>query len=426
MTQVGGRDGGRRIASAAPRCEGGPQVRNAALRHGRYTSDVGHTALVLTGGGARSAYQVGAIRAIADIVGEGPAPFDVIVGISAGAVNGVALAAGVADFPFAAERLRATWASLTPDRVFRTGAFGLARIGSRWIRDLSAGGLVGRSGINYLLDASPLRALVETEIPLRRIRRHLRSGRLRGVAVSATNYHTGSGVTFFEGARDIEPWTRSTRMGVRARIGVDHVMASAAIPVFFPPVAIEGSFYGDGCVRMHTPLSPAIHLGADRILAVGVRHPRSPLETALGEVRSKTSRLPVSEIAGVLLNAVFLDSLDPDLERLERTNRTLALVPNGRRGRDLEVRPIQALALRPSQDLGRLAADEHQRFPAALRWFLRGIGATGRAGEDLLSYLAFEPVYVKRCIDLGYSDAMARRDEIEGFLLGRPKARARA
>lgn len=386
-----------------------------------------HVGLVLTGGGARAAYQVGAIRALAEIVGPGPIPFDVMSGISAGAINGVVLATGAEDFRRAAERLAATWSALTPDRVYRTGALRLASIGTRWMRELTAGGLFGKSGINYLLDPAPLRELVGTGIPIGRMRRHLRAGRLRGVAVSATNYHTGSGVTFFEGAADLRPWTRSTRIGVRSRITVDHIMASAAIPVFFPPVPIDGSFYGDGCVRMHYPMSPAIHLGADRIVAVSQRWLRPPEETAEREVREKTGSMPISEIAGVLLNAVFLDSLDSDLERLDRVNRTLALVPREKlRNGELDVRPIPALVLRPTQDLGKLAGDQYTRFPSMLRYLLKGVGATGAAGEDLLSYLAFEPVYVNRVMDLGYADTIARRDEIAEFLQRDPPQRQRA
>jgi NTE family protein len=376
---------------------------------------MGHTGLVLTGGGARAAYQVGALRALAEIAPAGALPFDVLAGISAGAINTVALASYAEDFQDAARRLAQTWASLTPDRVFRTGTLRLASIGSRWLRDLSAGGLVGKSGINFLLDAAPLRELIANEIPLGRVRRHLRAGRLRGVAVSATNYHTGSGVTFFEGAADIEPWTRSTRVGVRGRITVDHVMASAAIPVFFAPVAIGGTFYGDGCVRMVYPMSPAIHMGADRIVAVSVRHLHTPTETAQREVREKAEQMPLSEIAGVLLNAVFLDSVDADLERLTRVNRTLALVPRDKL-EALGMRPIPALVLRPSEDLGKLAADEYVRFPRMLRYLLKGIGASGHAGEDLLSYLAFEPTYVSRVMELGYEDTMARRAEVAEFL----------
>jgi NTE family protein len=380
---------------------------------------VGHTGLVLTGGGARAAYQVGAIRALAEISGPGPLPFDVIAGISAGAINGVVLSCGAEDFLRTAAGLGATWSRLTPDRVYRTGALNLAGIGGRWIRDLSAGGLIGKSGINYLLDPAPLHELLEKDIAVGRMRRHLRAGRLHGVAVSATNYHTGAGVTFFEGAPEIEPWTRSTRVGVRARLTLEHVMASAAIPVFFPPVRLERTFYGDGCVRMIYPMSPAIHMGAERIVAISVRHLRAPEETARQEVVEKTDVLPLSEIAGVLLNAVFLDSLDSDLERLTRMNETLALIPRERLGRsDLGLRPIPALVLRPSVDLGKLAADEYHRFPSMLRYLLKGVGATGHAGEDLLSYLAFEPIYLQRVMDLGYQDTVGRRAEIAHFLQG--------
>ncbi len=378
--------------------------------------------LVLTGGGARSAYQVGAVQAIAHLAGPGPMPFRVLAGISAGAINAVALGSGADDFQNTAERLAKSWSSLTPGRVYKTGAFGLARIGTRWILDLSAGGVIGRSGINYLLDSSPLREFLEREIPMGRMRRHLKSGLLRGVAVSATNYQTHLGVSFFEGAPDIAPWTRSSRMGVRARILLEHVMASASIPVFFPPIRIGGNYYGDGCVRMPYPMSPAIHLGADRILAISVRYLRPPGDVRAPEPNGRRADwMPVSEIAGVLLNAVFLDSIDSDFERMERINRTLAAVPRERLGRlGLDVRPISALVLRPSQDLSLMAADEYGRFPGMLRYLLKNIGATGTTGEDLLSYLAFEPVYIKRAMELGFADTMARRDEIEAFLHGAP------
>jgi NTE family protein len=362
---------------------------------------------------------VGVLRALSEIAPAGALPFDVLAGISAGAINTVALATYAESFQEAAQRLTATWSALTPDRIFRTGTFRLASIGSRWLRDLSSGGLIGGSGINYLLDSTPLRELVASELPLGRMRRHLRAGRLRAVAVSATNYHTGSGVTFFEGAADIEPWTRSTRVGLRGRITVEHVMASTAIPVFFAPVALGGTFYGDGCVRMVYPMSPAIHMGADRIVAVSVRHLDTPTETAQREVREKVDQMPLSEIAGVLLNAVFLDSVDADLERLNRVNRTLALVPREKQ-EQVEMRPIPALVLRPTEDLGKMAADEYVRFPRMLRYLLKGIGASGHSGEDLLSYLAFEPTYVRRVMELGYEDTMARRDEVAEFLGARP------
>ncbi|HVO20279.1 MAG TPA: patatin-like phospholipase family protein [Anaeromyxobacter sp.] len=378
-----------------------------------------HLGLVLTGGGARSAYQVGAVRALAELAPPGPIPFDVLAGISAGAINTAALASGAEDFRRSAERLAKTWMGLTPASVYRTGTLGLAGIGARWILGLSSGGLAGAGGINYLLDASPLRALLAREIPVARIRRHLRSGRLRGVAISATSYQTGTGVSFFDAAPEVAPWTRAARVGVRARLTLDHVMASASIPVFFPPVRIGRAHFGDGCVRMGYPLSPAIHLGADRILAIGVRHQRGPGEPCWRAEPAGAGPLPISSIAGVLLDSAFLDALDADTERLERINRTLSLVPRERLSRgEADVRPVEALVLRPSTDLGQLATGEYRRFPAMLRYLLRGVGAQGRAGADLLSYLAFEPVYVRRVMELGYRDTLARRGEIERFLRG--------
>jgi NTE family protein len=369
--------------------------------------------LVLTGGGARAAYQVGALRALSEILPGDALPFEVVAGISAGAINGVVVACAAHDFAAGVEALRQTWSSLTPDRIFRTGAIKLASIGSRWIRDLSGGGLLGGNSINYLLDPSPLRELLSQRIPFARMRRHLRSGRLHGVAVSATSYSTGAGISWYEGHPSIRPWARSNRHGVPARLAIDHVLASAAIPVFFPPIKVEDQFYGDGCVRMVYPMSPAIHLGARRIVAISVRpEPGTPA----APVAPPGETLSLSQIAGVLLNAVFLDSLDVDIERLQRINRTLAHVPGGDLATlELELRPIPVLALRPSMDLGKLAADEYHRFPGMLRYLLKGIGATESRGTDLLSYLAFEPVYVTRAMDLGFADTMARRDEVEAF-----------
>jgi NTE family protein len=381
-----------------------------------------HLGLVLTGGGARSAYQVGALKALAELSPPGPIPFDVLSGISAGAINTAGLASGAEDFRGATERLAQTWLGLTPSSVYRTGPLGMAGIGARWVLGLSTGGLVRGNTLNYLLDASPLRKLLVEAVPMARIRRHVRAGRLRGVAISATSYLTASGVSFFDAAPQVAPWARAARVGVRARLTIDHVMASASIPVFFPPVRIGRAYYGDGCVRMGYPLSPAIHLGADRILAIGVRHLGAPGELGQrGEAGG--GPVPISSIAGLVLDSAFLDALDADTERLERINRTLALVPRERLSRgDADVRPVAALVLRPSADLGDLAAGEYRRFPAALRYLLRGIGAEGRAGADLLSYLAFERIYIARAMELGYRDTMARREEVEGFLRGAPVA----
>jgi NTE family protein len=233
------------------------------------------------------------------------------------------------------------------------------------------------------------------------------------VAVSATNYVTGTSVSFFDANPTVKPWARSRRLGVRGPITVEQVMASAAIPIFFPPVKIGGSYYGDGGVRLTAPLSPALHLGADRILVVGIRHPRTAEETAEEAALHDREDLPLSQILGVLMNAVFLDSLEPDIERVERVTAMLGMLP---RPEDLRLRPIQILLLQPSQDLGALAADQVVRFPRALRFLLKGLGASQHGGSDLLSYLAFEHEYVERLVKLGADDTRARFEEVRSFL----------
>lgn len=393
----------------------GPITRCLAEDHARRVrSGTGTAGLVLTGGGARAAYQVGAIRALARICAPERTPFPIFVGMSAGAINAAALAAGACDFRGAATRLGRVWRALTPDRIYRTDGLKLATIGARWIRDLTTSGLFGENTINYLLDTAPLRRLIETTTSLERVPAHVQSGVLRGLAISATDYGTGTGVTFFDGDSRIQPWARSLRLGVRETIRLDHVMASAAIPLFFPPVRIGDAFFGDGCIRMLAPVSPAIHLGADRVIAIGVRHKRSPAETMTRQLATRSRSLPLAEIIGALMNALFLDSLELDAERLARINQMLGEIPPASQA-SLPFHVIPLLILRPSRDLGDLAEDVHVRLPGALRYLLQGLGSKTR-GKDLLSYLAFEPVFIRRLMRLGFRDTMARRIEVGAFL----------
>jgi NTE family protein len=373
--------------------------------------------LVLSGGGARAAYQVGAMRALSELRrGEKSSAFSVLAGLSAGAINAAALAADADDFPKAVEALTDTWMSLTPEAVYRTDLGTLAGLGARWLKDVTTGGVLGASRANCLLDTSPLRALLAERLKISQIAGHVAAGTLRGVAVSATNYLTGTIVTFFEAAPEVRPWIRHDRISLRETLTLDHVMASASIPIFFPPVSIDGRLFGDGGVRMTTPVSPAIHLGADKLLAIGIRYYRSSDQTLALNRAATAESVTLAQIGGVLLNALFLDSLDNDLERLQRINRTLGLIPDAARAEHPDsLRRIPALSLRPSKDLGSLAADEYRKFPGVLRHLLRGIGATGDSGWDLLSYLAFQPGYIGKLIELGYEDTLARRAELEAF-----------
>lgn len=250
-----------------------------------------------------------------------------------------------------------------------------------------------------------------------RVRDHLLSGRLRGAAVTATAYHSGTAMSFFDGAPEIATWSRSNRIGVRARLGVEHVLASSAIPMFFPPVSLSRGSFGDGCIRLSAPLSPAIHLGAERIVAIGIRYFRTPAETSTEARIAPHAPTTIAQIAGVLFNALFLDSLDADIERLQRINATLSLIGEEERARMAHpLRRIPLLVLRPSLDLGSLAVEEYRSLPLTLRHLLEGIGATGDSGWDLVSYLAFSQAYIERLIELGYEDTRARRAEIEAFL----------
>ncbi|HUM11321.1 MAG TPA: patatin-like phospholipase family protein [Myxococcaceae bacterium] len=372
--------------------------------------------LVLTGGGARAAYQVGALRALAELFGSGPLPFQVVCGVSAGAINGSSLAAEADDFPGAVKHLSDTWLALTPDHVYRTDALSLVSIGSGWFRGLTAGGTQPPRRYNHLLDTAPLRELLGREIKFERIRENIQRGLLRGLAISATNYETGTSVTFFDGAPDLEPWARSRRMGMKTEITLDQVMASASIPIFFPPVQVGRSWYGDGGVRLSAPMSPALHLGADRVLAIGIRHPRTAEETAVLNEVAQRDELPLSQILGVLMNAVFLDSLEPDIERVERVTEMLDSI---QRPAESHLRPVRILLLQPSQDLALLAADQVMRFPRTLRFLLKGLGVSQKGGADLLSYLAFEQEYIERLVTLGQEDTRARLDEIREFVRGR-------
>lgn len=357
--------------------------------------------VVLTGGGARGAYQAGALLAIAEIakrIGVSQ-PFPILAGTSAGAINSAFLAAH-ADDPFdAAVRLKELWRTLHAERVYRTDILSLGKIGARWLAELSLNGLIEEKHANSLLNTEPLAEFLE-EIPFSRIADHLRSGALRGVAVTAVDYCCGLSRTFYQG--DAEPWERFRRRGEPATITLPLVRASSAIPVLFPPVPYEGHHLGDGSVRNYTPLSPAIKLGADRLIVIGVRKPDSA--PAVSSARKPT----IARIGGSILNAVLLDAVDLDLERLQRISRTVSELEAGKS----PLRHVEACVIRPSRDVGTMAAEEVGSLPRAVRHLVGGLGSP-QEGAELISYLLFEPAFTGRLIDMGYADAMRQSDELE-------------
>jgi NTE family protein len=381
-----------------------------------------NTALVLTGGGARAAYQVGVLQALAEISNRVESPFKVITGVSAGAINGAYIASRADRFQEAAKGLLDLWNNLESEKIYRTDPAAVATLGTRWLRTLGLGGLIPqKKRANFLLSTGPLRELMTRELKLERLPELIDRGVLRGVAFSATNYLTGTAISFFDGVSDIEPWVRSTRIGIRERIHLGHVMASSAIPVFFPPEKLDGALYGDGCIRLTSPLSPAIHLGADRVVAVGIRYFRTNEQTIQLNQTLKRDDLSIAEIGGVLLNAVFLDSLETDIERMQRINNTLSLMTEEQRQmHPAALKDIPVLALRPSRDLGQLAMGTLKEFPPTIRFLLRGVGAKENKGWDLLSYLAFEKSYTGKLAELGYEDTMSKRDAVQEFMFGDP------
>lgn len=378
--------------------------------------------LVLTGGGARAAYQVGVIQAIADFSPGKESPFNIITGVSTGAINGSYLMSHADDFKLAAQGLWDLWLNLHSQNVYRVDSMSMATLGTKWLGMLGAGGLGRKRKINHLLDTGPLRDLLHRELLLERLPELFNKGILRGVGFSATNYQTGTAISFYDGVDELMPWVRSTRLGIRTRLSVEHVLASCAIPIFFPPIKINGAYYGDGCIKLTSPMSPAIHLGADRIIAVGIRHPKTHQEIIQLNNEHYKGNITVAEISGTLLNSVFLDSLETDIERMERINSTIALMSHEHISRmTSKLRQIPVLALRPSQDLGELAIGTLHEFPAIIRFLLRGLGAKENKGWDLLSYLAFEKAYTNQLIELGYFDTLQKKNAILEFMYGVPK-----
>lgn len=373
-------------------------------------------ALVLTGGGARAAYQVGVLSALARRFPRLRIP--ILSGFSAGAVNAAYLASDPGPFSRATAGLRALWSKLRTEDVFRVDAPSLARHVLRWGARLVSGGFRWGAEVRGLVDTTPLRrllggALEASDGVLAGIDQNVRRGALKAVAIGASSYSTGQSVVWVQGCCDIRPWTRPKRRGVDATLTVDHVMASAALPLFFPAVRVDGAWYGDGGIRLATPLSPAIHLGASRILAIATRFEGTAAEEGRPTIAGYP---PPAQVMGTILNAIFLDSIDEDALRLRALNRALAgLAPHERDG----LRVADLLVLRPSRDLGRLAHEYEPHLPRAFRFLTRGLGTRETLSSDMLSLLMFQPDYVKRLIEIGEADTDARADEIAAFLEGR-------
>lgn len=391
---------------------------------------VGMAGLVLTAGGARGAYQAGVLRRIGEMKalrGE-PSPFPIISGASAGAINGAMIAAHSDRFREGTRLLASFWAKLETTDVVRTDARAMLGNLRRMAMDVALGSLIGAGRVASLLDPAPLRGYLAQRLPFPRIAERVASGDLYALAVTATGYHSGRAYTFIQGRRGHPTWLLSRRIGINADITVDHVYASAAIPIVFPPVALHlgrtMAWFGDGAMRMVAPMSPAIRLGADRVLAIGIRSYEAAqhlLQTELAPVHDgepvAMHRPPLAQICGVFLNAIFLDHLDADVEHLERMNRLVEELDHPvLRDPSSPLRSIRHLVLSPSEDLAVVAKTYAHRLPRSVRYLLDGLGTPDAQSADLTSYLLFDSAYTRELIEIGYRDAGRQMAEIEDFL----------
>lgn len=367
--------------------------------------------LVLSGGGARGAYQAGVLSGIAEIVAskQRPNPFQVVTGVSAGAVNAAGLVAWPGDFADAANQLVKNWTTITASDVFKTDAVTAGRLGFKFLIDTALGSMKEKKMARSLLDTAPLRNYLSQRIPFDQLGSRFRKDGIQSLALTAMNYTDANSITFVQALNKPVMWDRSRRKSVHASIGVEHVMASSAIPIFFPPVAVGEDFYGDGCLRNTAPLSPAIHLGSDRILVIGVRRPDHLAKPPPAGVSPSLAR-----VTGVILNALLMDAVEFDMERLGRINHTVDMIPAGVRS-GLQLRKIEYLWIRPSQDIGAIAAGLYDRLPSVIRYLVAGLGSQKESSE-LTSYLLFDPEFCGELVRLGREDALSRKDEIIAFL----------
>ncbi|WOJ97737.1 patatin-like phospholipase family protein [Congregibacter brevis] len=372
-------------------------------------------ALILSGGGARAAYQVGVLKAIAQLLPDGAKnPFPVICGTSAGAINAVTLAAHDGSFADAINELEAVWMRLTPEQVYRSGWGAMASSGGRLILSLVNRG-VGVGNPVALLDNSPLRELIKHTINFEKIDRAIARGDIDAVCVTATGYESGRSMCFYQAGSGVSDWSRYRRSGRRTLLNTDHLMASSAIPTMFPATRIEYEYFGDGAVRQLAPLSPALHLGADRLFIVGVSANR---EKPQNDPVPRSAHSPsLAQIVGHLLNSAFIDSLESDIERLDRINNLLASLPTEAQSSTSKLRYIERQVISPSEELDVIAAQNIDSLHPSVRFLLRTTGGTeSGAGSTAASYLLFAKPFVESLIALGYRDAMWQKNDIASFL----------
>lgn len=369
--------------------------------------------LILTGGGARAAYQVGVLKAISEFLPRrAHSPFPVICGTSAGALNAATLAVNAQSFRKGVQYLMNTWKNFHANQIYRTDVAGVFNNTVLWL----AGVVSSAIGINKLkqvslLDNAPLVELLDELLPCEKIQESIDKGYLHALSITASGYGSGQSVTFYQGVKELKPWHRTGRVGIPTQIENKHLLASSALPFIFPATLINREYFGDGSMRQIAPVSSALHLGATRVLVIGV--------TANGYSENERADIAdypsLAKIAGHALNSIFLDSMEVDLERVKKINSLVAMMPDELRERT-HLKHVDVLVISPSQPIEKIAAECAYELPWTIKLLLRLVGAGKRNDSILVSYLLSEKKFCRSLINLGYQDALSRREEIMHFL----------
>lgn len=366
--------------------------------------------LVLSGGGARGAYQVGVLAAIQELCTKsGVTPrFEFLSGVSAGAINASSLASNCDDLKNAIDSLVSLWSQVTAEQVFSTDSLTMGKIGFRWMSELSLGSMMGTTPGRSLLDTSPLRGLIHKNMNYDKVEHNLREGHFTALAITAIDYATSSTVTFIQGRDALASWDKGRKHSERTIISTDHIMASSAIPLLFPPIQVDDRFFGDGAVRNHAPCSPVIYLGAEKLLVIGVRRQG---KTAYEERAHQTNLAPsVARVVNTILNGALLDAVEQDIERLHRLNEYARILPPEQHQK-IGLRPLDYLFISPSADIGEMAVQKSTRLPRIVRYLMKGLGSLEDASE-IISYLLFDPGFCSDLIEIGYRDGLAKKEEV--------------
>lgn len=378
----------------------------------KYLNQHKDNALILTGGGARAAYQVGVLSAISKFSPRHhPIPFPIICGTSAGAINTTALACYASCFQLGIKKLEWVWKNLKTNRIYHSDPYRVfGHIAKGVLASFQAD--YGNKDSRSLLNNAPLRSLLNNVIDFNRIDNNILKGYLSAMSITASNYSNGNSMSFYQSNESIKPWFRAKRTGIPSQINTEHLMASAGIPLIFPSIKIKNDYYGDGSIHQLSPLSPAIHLGAKKLFIIGVEQPKEPLHANENNPHPPGT----ATIAGHLLDGIFSGTLQSDLERINRVNETLELIKSEGNQKKANLKNIDSFVINPSHDFNAMAIDYYSELPYSIRLLLRGIGITSESESSIISYLLFDKSYCKQLIKLGYDDALKQESSIREFL----------